>query len=64
MIFIVLQVLNILLLHFPFSIALCLLLAPGLNQLCFPEGKNAFFLDACTFNEKKKKVKKPILPLV
>lgn len=50
---IVLQVLNILLLHFHFLIALCLLLAPGSNQLCFPEGKNAFFLGACMFDEKR-----------
>lgn len=47
--------LNILLLRFNFLITVCLLLSPGSNQLCFPEGKKGFsFLDACMFNEKKK----------
>lgn len=55
MFFIVLQVLNISLLHFHFFIAVCLLLAPGSNKLCFLEGKKGFsFLDACMFNEKRK----------
>lgn len=55
MFFIVLQVLNISLLHFHFFIAVCLLLARGSNKLCFLEGKKGFsFLDACMFNEKRK----------
>lgn len=56
MFFIVLQVLNILLLHFHFSITVCLLLAPGSNQLCFLEGKKGFsFLNVCLMKKESPK---------
>lgn len=46
--------LNILLLYF-ISWSVCLLLAPGSNQLCFLEGEKGFsFLNACMLNEKRK----------
>jgi len=52
-------VLNILLLHFDFLILLLLLLAPGLNQLCFPEGKNVFFWMHVRLMKKKAQTHRP-----